>query len=325
MIFGTEERCHGLGMRMEAPKARPHKVVFEPRGARASFRRRRDLVGVEIRRVVLDHERASYCGYSPDFEFLRSETFNGEIWHRQRRVFARPDALMTAGPGELFHARAGKGSGALCSVVLDSEVFQGHLNEHDLDLTRLRLRPWTTMVGTLSASFARLVEQVERGTSLLAAQSSVAEFVASVVDELTDCSPSVQLGGDSDAAERVRDWLRSDTQATLDLSTLAREAGLSRFQILRAFKRRYGLPPQTYRLRVRVALAQKLLRSGERPAAVAAEFGFVDQSHLTRHFKRLVGITPAQYMRSGGCAPRLDAACGMGPHGASRGTGEAEA
>ena len=314
-----------FGMHTEATKTRAYKLVFEPQGARVSFHRRRDLTGVEIRRVVLEHERASYCGYSPDFEFLRSETFNGEIWHRQRRISARPDALMTAGPGELFHARARKGAGSFCSVVLDSELLQSHLSEHDLELKRLRLRPWATMIGPLCTSFERLVHQVEQGVSLLAAESSVAEFVASVVDELSDQSPSVKLGADSDAAERVRDWLRSDTQATLDLSTLAREAGLSRFQILRAFKRRYGLPPQTYRLRVRVALAQKLLRSGERPAAVAAEFGFVDQSHLTRHFKRLLGITPAQYMRSGGRALALDRACATKPHGASGGTGKAEA
>lgn len=314
-----------LGMHIESPKARAHKDLFEPQGVRASFRRRRDLAGLEVRRVVLENEQASYCGYSPDFEFLRPDSFDGEIWHRQRRVSANPDALMTAGPGELFHAWAGKGGGSFCSVVLDSEVFQKHLKEHDLELQALRLRPWTTMNAPLAASFSRLVEQVERGTSLLAAQSSVAEFVAAVVAELFEGTPSDRSSRGTDAAERVRDWLRNDTQATLDLSTLAREAGLSRFQILRAFKRRYGLPPQTYRLRVRVALAQKLLRSGERPAAVAAEFGFVDQSHLTRHFKRLVGITPAQYVRSGGSALGLDAVRQGAPHGASSGTGKAEA
>jgi len=75
--------------------------------------------------------------------------------------------------------------------------------------------------------------------------------------------------------------------------------GLSRFQALRAFKRHYGMPPHAYQLRVRVGLAQRSLRAGGQPAQVAAEYGFVDQSHLTRHFKRLVGVTPAQYQRVG--------------------------
>jgi len=82
------------------------------------------------------------------------------------------------------------------------------------------------------------------------------------------------------------------------LTTLAQEAGLSRYQVLRAFKRRYGLPPQSYRMRVRMAIAQRMLRDGAAPAFVAAELGFVDQSHLTRHFKRVLGVTPAVYARS---------------------------
>jgi AraC-like DNA-binding protein len=52
------------------------------------------------------------------------------------------------------------------------------------------------------------------------------------------------------------------------------------------------------------SFAQKSLREGLQPAHVAAEYGFVDQSHLTRHFKRLVGVTPAQYARIGNAASR---------------------
>ena len=46
-------------------------------------------------------------------------------------------------------------------------------------------------------------------------------------------------------------------------------------------------------------LAQRSRRAGGPPAQVAAEHGFVDQSHVTRHFKRRVGVTPAQDQRVG--------------------------
>src|SRR6185369_6690010 len=71
------------------------------------------------------------------------------------------------------------------------------------------------------------------------------------------------------------------------------------FRALRMFKLRYGLPPHTYQRSVRLALAQRALREGQQPAQVAAEYGFFDQSHLTRHFKRFLGVTPAQYARVG--------------------------
>ena len=84
----------------------------------------------------------------------------------------------------------------------------------------------------------------------------------------------------------------------LDLHALATKVGLSRFQVLRAFRKRYGLPPHAYQLCVRVARARDLLRAGQAPAEVAAECGFADQSHLGRHFKHMLGVTPAQYARA---------------------------
>lgn len=49
----------------------------------------------------------------------------------------------------------------------------------------------------------------------------------------------------------------------------------------------------------RVDRARRLLLAGRAPADVAGATGFYDQAHLTRHFKRLVGVTPGRY-RAGG-------------------------
>jgi AraC-like DNA-binding protein len=107
---------------------------------------------------------------------------------------------------------------------------------------------------------------------------------------------------DAVTAARVRDWLDSRPAGRVDLYALAEETGRSRYQVLRAFKRRYGLPPHAYHLCVRIAESQRLLASGQSPAQVAIAAGFVDQSHFSKHFKRLVGVTPAQYARSPGTA-----------------------
>jgi len=84
----------------------------------------------------------------------------------------------------------------------------------------------------------------------------------------------------------------------LDLDTLAKRVGLGRFQALRAFRQRYGLPPHTYQLCLRVSHARGLLREGLPAADVATRCGFADQSHFTRHFKRINAITPVQYART---------------------------
>jgi AraC-like DNA-binding protein len=90
----------------------------------------------------------------------------------------------------------------------------------------------------------------------------------------------------------------SGEESAPDLTTLFRKSGLSRFQALRLFRRHYGITPYAYQLHFRIAHAKRSLRGGAPLAQVAANYGFVDQSHFTRHFKRLVGVTPGQYARS---------------------------
>ncbi|MCG8966833.1 MULTISPECIES: AraC family transcriptional regulator [Streptomyces] len=65
--------------------------------------------------------------------------------------------------------------------------------------------------------------------------------------------------------------------------------------LVRAFSTAYGIAPHQYLMSRRVDLARRLLLAGRAPADVAGATGFYDQAHLTRHFKRLVGITPGRY------------------------------
>ena len=93
----------------------------------------------------------------------------------------------------------------------------------------------------------------------------------------------------------MRRHLESDLTRTVRLDELARHAGLSKFHLLRQFKLRTGLTPGQYRTQLRVERAKRLLAAGEPPGGVAVACGFTDQSHLTRHFGRLVGIGPAAF------------------------------
>ncbi len=88
----------------------------------------------------------------------------------------------------------------------------------------------------------------------------------------------------------------------MTLTRPAATVGLEPFVLLRGFSRAYGLPPHSWLLQERVRRAQALLRAGLAPADVAAEVGFTDQSHLTRRFKRILGITPGRYRRAAATA-----------------------
>ncbi|MEU9792718.1 AraC family transcriptional regulator [Streptomyces sparsogenes] len=68
--------------------------------------------------------------------------------------------------------------------------------------------------------------------------------------------------------------------------------------LVRAFSTAFGIAPHQYLMARRVDRARRLLLDGRPPAEVATAVGFYDQSHLTRHFKRFIGITPGRYART---------------------------
>jgi AraC-like DNA-binding protein len=102
-------------------------------------------------------------------------------------------------------------------------------------------------------------------------------------------------------ADRLAEGLRALMDARLGeavtLAAAGRELEASPAHLVRCFTRTFGLAPQAYRIGRRVELARQRLLDGWPAADVAVSVGFYDQSHFTRHFKRLVGTTPGRYAR----------------------------
>ncbi len=96
---------------------------------------------------------------------------------------------------------------------------------------------------------------------------------------------------------RVRDYLRSHFDQDITVDALAREAGLSRVHLTRAFAQQFGVPPHIYLNAVRIERAQAAMLAGQGLAEVAAACGFADQSHFSRRFKGSVGLAPGAWLR----------------------------
>lgn len=92
--------------------------------------------------------------------------------------------------------------------------------------------------------------------------------------------------------------MRARHAEPLRLEEVAAEVDLSIFQLIGLFKRTAGLPPHAYLTQLRLDVACRDLRRGLPLADVAAAAGFYDQSALNRHFKRVLGITPLQFVRA---------------------------
>ncbi|MBA8877658.1 AraC family transcriptional regulator [Phyllobacterium myrsinacearum] len=97
------------------------------------------------------------------------------------------------------------------------------------------------------------------------------------------------------AIRRARDLIDDQPAHAVTLDDLARESGLSRFQVVRAFSRATGMTPHAYLVQRRIDLARRMIASGLPLAEAAAASGFADQSHMTRTFVRKYGISPGAY------------------------------
>jgi AraC-like DNA-binding protein len=107
--------------------------------------------------------------------------------------------------------------------------------------------------------------------------------------------PAAKAGSEDLYVRLVRDYLRSHYAENVSLTQLTSLTNLSSFYLLRVFRNRAGFPPHEYQTQVRIAHARKLIRNGTPISQAALETGFFDQSHLSRNFKRIVGVTPRQY------------------------------
>lgn len=91
------------------------------------------------------------------------------------------------------------------------------------------------------------------------------------------------------------DYLHSHFDQPITLDDIAALTHFSPYHFLRVFKNAMGLTPHAYLTQLRVDAARRRLSAGQPLAQVATETGFVDQSHFTRSFKRITGVTPGQY------------------------------
>jgi AraC-like DNA-binding protein len=103
---------------------------------------------------------------------------------------------------------------------------------------------------------------------------------------------------DSSLATKIRDYLHNHATDNVSLEQLSSLVNVTPSYVSRVFKKTVGLPPHEYQTQLRINHAKRLLQKGIAPVEVALESGFYDQSHLNKHFKRLVGVTAHHYQQA---------------------------
>lgn len=259
-----------------------------------------DLRGVAVLRC--DNSTRRWRFFHETYSFCAGLSIGKPAgWRYRGRVFCQPaDGLMLMEPGEV-HANTEIMQPASFRVLMVNPDAMQRVSE-SMDMpARPHLKVAQLQGGAVYRAFLALHHALENGSTRLERQSRLQSALSSM---LQACAESPSRAPDADegrgAAWRARAYIHEHFAEEIRLSDLASAAGSANpFQLLRAFAARYALPPHAYQIRLRISRAQRLLAEGMAPAQVAAQLGFADQSHFTRHFRRVVGITPAHFAGCG--------------------------
>ncbi|RJX64846.1 AraC family transcriptional regulator [Vibrio sinensis] len=169
---------------------------------------------------------------------------------------------------EVLHSRGQSSS-------FDYLPFVGDLERHSL----------------IKQQFQSLFMSLRQERDLLQTQNHLFAFVETTLGSVSfDTNENVLA-----PLSRVRDKLLDEIDASHQLETLATEVGLSRYQLLRMFKRHFGMTPHAYVMDEKIKRAKVMLKRGQGISDIAHQLGFSDQAHFQRHFKKVLTVTPKYY------------------------------
>jgi AraC-like DNA-binding protein len=122
------------------------------------------------------------------------------------------------------------------------------------------------------------------------------DFIGRLFERHTTRTVPPRRGGREErAVSLARDFLDHNLDQQIQLMDIASVSGVPPVRLFRAFERAMGMSPHRYQRQARVRFACGLIRLGHPLASVAAAAGFADQPHLTRSFRRTMGVTPGAY------------------------------
>lgn len=124
------------------------------------------------------------------------------------------------------------------------------------------------------------------------------ELLLTLADNFSQTQKVGILGDNNALIDRAKEMIyyNLDLDKKLKLDNLCRELNISKYQFIRMFEANTGISPYQFYLNCKVEKAKQLIEKHKDIYLAVAECGFVDLSHMNRHFKSRYGVTPFDYM-----------------------------
>ena len=153
------------------------------------------------------------------------------------------------------------------------------------------LRDCAVQTHLVMSKSAKLTLHYELDMSLADLEALALELLSAVTERkvITGRLPPVWL-------KRAQEIIADSPDDAPSVAILARMIGVHPVHLARVFRAHLGMSPGEYARRRRIERAtDRMLRTAESLAEIAATLGYADESHFTREFSRESGQTPARF------------------------------
>lgn len=237
-------------------------------------------------------------GYAIGVILKGSETYQcNKITH-----VAPKGSIVVVNPGEIHtgHASDTRKGWEYFMIYPHLSLIQKALRQLSLDPDQLPFFPVSVMFDpALKTGLCRFMAACESGDCKLSLETRFLSLLRLLIDHHADFNmPAAPERPAHTVIRRVTERIHACYDEDLSLDSLAAEAGISPYSLLRLFKKQTGISPYLLQTGLKIKNAKKNLASGHSFAQTAVNCGFTDQSHMTRQFKRWLGITPGEYFKA---------------------------
>lgn len=265
------------------------------------------IKGWQFENILLEFYRYAPCPpeWLPnhcheEYQFCLSLDCPGEYYYRGTHYWVPTGSLSVIHPGEMHTGRDiedRQTAATFRMLYISPNTVKSVASEITDSETNSPFFPEPIILHTDLARHFLDFHRASQGTASRLEQDSLLLSLLEqlIVNHADTGFESRSIGRERKAIRRVREYLQEHYGEDITLNRLAQVAALSPYYLSRVFHAEMGITLREYQLQVRIDRAKFLLTEGMTVRQVAAETGFVDQSHLTRYFKRLVQTTPGGY------------------------------
>ncbi|WP_028315060.1 AraC family transcriptional regulator [Desulfatibacillum aliphaticivorans] len=215
-------------------------------------------------------------------------------------VVIGPKDVFLINPGEPHACKSEDGKHTYFTICVEPEALKSFASQIS---EKAQETPYFSCLaakdGELNSLIREFMTLVQKSGSTMEKEASLISILSTAIlrygndpPELRRISPHVQ------AVNRTREYIKTHYAENLTLKELAGVACLSPFYFQRLFLENAGISPHDFLIQYRIKKARKMLEQGSSLADAALDVGFADQSHFTRAFKRVTGISPGRYIRN---------------------------